>query len=263
VTEAEVEHLLRQGTQAGVFAEAEREMVSGVFRLSDRRAGELMTPRRRIVAIDVTTSEAENRQRMAAASHSYFPVCDGAIDQVLGVVSVKELWRRTLVGESTDPHVAMTEPLFVPESAPVLSVMERFQATGIHLAIVVDEYGGIEGLLTMNDVLAAIVGDLEPDQDPEDPRAVRRDDGSWLLDGELPAHEVRALLEIASLPGEDEGDFETLGGFMMAQLGRIPAVGDAFRSASYRFEVVDMDSNRVDKVLASDAPTSSHGRASD
>jgi len=249
VTEAEVEHLLRQGAKAGIFAEAEREMVSGVFRLGDRRGGELMTPRRRIVALDVTASDAENRQRMATASHSYFPVCDGSIDQILGVVSVKELWRRTLVGEATDPRAAMTEPLFVPESALVLPVMESFQETGVHVAIVIDEYGGIEGLLTLNDVLEALVGDLEPEGARHDARAVRRDDGSWLLDGELPAHEARLLLEISSLPGEDEGDFETLGGFIMARLGRIPATGDAVRSAGYRFEVVDMDGNRVDKVL--------------
>ena len=201
------------------------------------------------MALDVTASDAENRQRMATASHSYFPVCDGSIDQILGVVSVKELWRRTLVGEATDPRTAMTEPLFVPESALVLPVMESFQETGVHVAIVIDEYGGIEGLLTLNDVLEALVGDLEPEGARHDARAVRRDDGSWLLDGELPAHEARLLLEISSLPGEDEGDFETLGGFIMARLGRIPATGDAVRSAGYRFEVVDMDGNRVDKVL--------------
>ncbi len=250
VTTEEVELLLQQGTQAGVFAEAEREMVSGVFRLGDRRAGELMTPRHRIVFLDVTKPDAENRRRMAAAPHDAFPVSAGPLDQVLGVVSVKALWSRTIAGESTDPRAAMTEPLFVPESAPVLAVMNRFKRTGTHLALVVDEYGGVEGLVTLNDLLEGIVGDLAPGEELGERRAIRRADGSWLLDGGLPAHEVRELLAIASLPGEEEGDYETLGGFVMARLGRIPTAGDAVDWAGLHFEVMDMDGNRVDKVLA-------------
>ena len=247
VTEEEVEHLLREGTRAGVFAESERAMLQGVFDLGDRRAGELMTPRHRVVFLDLAKPTVENRRRMASAAHNVFPVCDGSLDRVLGIVSVKNLWRRALDGASTDPREAMTEPLFVPEAAPVPDVMARFRETGVHLALVVDEYGGVEGLLTLNDVFGAVVGDLDPASAPP----ARRADGSWLLDGGLPAHEVRALLAIDALPGEEEGGYETLGGFVMARLGRIPATGDATDWAGHRFEVVAMDGNRVDKVLAS------------
>jgi putative hemolysin len=253
ITEEEVEHLLQEGTRAGVFEESERAMVQGVFDLGDRRAGELMTPRHRVVFLDLLKPNAENRRRMAASAHHAFPVCEGSLDRVLGVVSVKDLWRRALAGEPTDPREAMAEPLFVPEAAPIPTVVERFRQTGTHLALVVDEYGGVEGLLTLNDVLAAIVGDLEPADATGGPRAVRRTDGSWLLDGGLPAHEVREVLAIESLPGEEAGEYETLGGFVMARLGRIPAPGDATDWAGLRFEVVDMDGNRVDKVLAAPA----------
>ncbi|MDP9364182.1 MAG: hemolysin family protein [Chloroflexota bacterium] len=253
VTEEEVEQLLQEGTRAGVFAETERVMVQGVFDLGDRSAGELMTPRHRIVFLDLAKPPAENRRRMADAPHHHFPVCDGSLDRVLGVVSVKTLWSRALAGEETDPRAVMIDPLFVPESAPVLQVMERFKQTGVQLALVVDEYGGVEGKLTLNDVLKGVVGDLDPNA-AGDGRAVRRTDGSWLLDGGPPAHEVRALLAIDTLPGEEEGEYETIGGFVMARLGRIPAAGDALGWADHRFEVVDMDGNRVDKVLAQPEP---------
>ena len=250
VTEEEVEHLLQEGARAGIFAESERAMVQGVFDLGDRRAAELMTPRHRVVYLDLTRPEDENRRRMIASPHNHFPVCERSLDRVLGVVSVKTLWSRSLAGAPTDPRAAMVPPLFVPESAPVLTVMEQFKRTGVHLALVVDEYGGIEGLLTLNDVLEDVVGDLEPENEADNRQAMRRPDGSWLLDGGLPAHEARALLGIDALPGEEEGDYETLGGFVMAVLGRIPAAGDAVDWAGLRFEVVDMDGNRVDKVLA-------------
>jgi putative hemolysin len=249
VTEEEVELLLQEGTRHGVFAEAERVVVQGVFDLGDRNAGELMIPRRRMVALDLAQPDAENRRRIVEAPHTTFPVIDGSPDKVAGVVSVKDLWGRDRDG-ALDLGGALKPPLFVPESAPVLRVLEQFRRTGLHFALVVDEYGGVEGLLTMQDVLDAIAGDLDAPDGADADRAVRRPDGSWLLDGALPAHEVRDLLDIAELPGEEEGEFETLGGFLMAELGRVPSVGEVAAAAGWRFEVADMDGNRVDRVLA-------------
>ncbi|MBA3416621.1 MAG: HlyC/CorC family transporter [Chloroflexia bacterium] len=250
VTEEDVEHLLQEGTRHGVFAESERAMVQGVFDLGDRNAGELMTPRRRMVALDLQSSDAENRARVAETSFAIFPVVDGSPDRVVGLVTVRSLWGRNRDDTPLDLASAMEPPLFVPESAPVLRVLEQFRRTRTHLAVVVDEYGGVEGLLTMEDVLAAIAGDLDAAGGGDAEGAVRRADGSWLLDGALPAHEVREVLGIAVLPGEEEGEFETLGGFVMAQLGHIPVEGEATATGGWRFEVVDMDGHRVDKVLA-------------
>jgi putative hemolysin len=254
VTEEEVEHLLQEGTLHGVFLETERAVVQGVFDLGDRNAGELMTPRRKMVALDLQNPDAENRRRIAETSFAIFPVIDGSPDRVVGVVTVRDLWGRDSDETPLDLAGAMEPPLFVPESAPVLRVLEQFRRTRTHLAVVVDEYGGVEGLLTMEDLLDAIAGDLDPTGGGGDERAVRRPDGSWLLDGSLPAHEVREEIGIAELPGEEEGEFETLGGFLMAQLGHIPTVGETTASGGWRFEVVDMDGHRVDKVLATPEP---------
>jgi putative hemolysin len=250
VTEEEVEHLLQEGTRHGVFAESERAMVQGVFDLGDRNAGELMTPRRRMVALDLQSPDAENRLRIADTAFAIFPVVDGSPDKVVGVVSVRALWGSARDGVPLDLVGAMEPPLFVPESAPVLRVLEQFRQTRTHLAVVVDEYGGVEGLLTMEDVLAAIAGDLDEPGGADGDGAMQRADGSWLLDGALPAHEVREVLDLAELPGEEEGEFETLGGFVMARLGHIPAPGEETATGGWRFEVVDMDGHRVDKVLA-------------
>ncbi len=250
VTEEEVELLLQEGARHGVFAEAERVVVQGVFDLGDRNTGELMTPRRKMVVLDLSQPDEENRRRILEAPHTTFPVIDGSPDNVVGLVSVKALWGKDDPSVPLDLAGSMIAPMFVPESAPVLRVLEQFRRAGTHLALVVDEYGGVEGLLTMQDVLDAIAGDLDAPDEAHDGRAVRRADGSWLLDGSLPAHEVRELLEIGDLPGEEDGEFETLGGFIMASLGHVPSVGEIAEAGGWRFEVADMDGNRVDRVLA-------------
>lgn len=249
VTEEEVELLLQQGTQAGVFEETERAMVEGVFDLGERRANELMTPRHRVVFLDVEQDDEENRRRMAESPHAYYPVCAGSLDGIQGIVSVKDLWNRKMAGQSDYWRDAVEPALYIPESLPVFAVIEQFKHAGAHLAIVIDEYGGAEGVLTVHDVIEDIVGELEPAPEPGDPRAIRRGDGSWLMDGSLPVHEARELLDIDPLPGEIEGEYETIGGFMMAALQRIPETGEHVTAESHTFEVVDMDGNRVDKVL--------------
>lgn len=256
VTEEEVKILLRQATEAGVFERAEQELVSGVFGLGDRTAGELMTPRHAIAWLDLADPEEVNRQRMAETPHELYPVYEGSTDNVLGVVSSRNLWHCQMTGSSTLIRDVMEPALFVPEISPVLTVMQQMRDNDMPMAIVVDEYGGIEGLLTVTDLLDDLVEDLGDDGESRIEGAVQRKDGTWLVDGALPAHEFRELFDIDRLEGEEHGHFETIGGFIMDQLGHIPAVGEEVAADSHRIEVVDMDGHRIDKVLVVPPPES-------
>ena len=249
VTEEEIKVLIEQGTEAGTFEEAEQDMVQRVFRLGDRPVNALMTPRPDIVWLDLEDSAAENRQKMMDSCHSRFPVCQGGLDNVLGVMHVTDLLARTLSGQPLDLTISLRQPVFVPESTRGLKILELFKQTGIHVALVVDEYGVIQGLVTLNDVLVEIVGDVPSAGELEEPQAVQREDGSWLLDGMLPVDEFVELFDIDELRGDHQGSYQTLGGFVMTHLGRIPAAADHFEWSGMRFEVMDMDGNRVDKVL--------------
>jgi putative hemolysin len=256
VTEEEIAILLQEGTAAGVFTPGEHELLEGVFDLGDRDVRELMTPRYRIVALDLNAPTEENFRKMAESPHHLFPVYEGELDNLVGMVPVKKLWAASLTGEPIDLRALAEPALIVPESMPALDVVKRFQGRSNTAAMVVDEYGGLQGLLSLQDLIEAITGDLGEIEEGAG-EAVQRADGSWLLDGALPVHQVRSLLETGPLPGEESGDFETLGGFLMASLGRIPEVGDRFTWEGRTFEVVDMDGRRIDRVLVSspvDAP---------
>lgn len=250
VTEEEIAILLQEGAAAGVFTPREHALLEGVFDLGDRDVRELMTPRYRLVALDVDAPLEENFRKMADSPHRLFPLYEGDLDNVIGLVPVKKLWAASVMGEPIDLR-ALAEPvLVVPESMAALDVVKRFQRRPNTAAVVVDEYGGVQGLLSLHDLVETITGDLgETPEGTEE--AVRRADGSWLLDGALAVHQVRDLLHVGPLPGEESGDFETLGGFLMASLGRVPEVGDTYDWAARRFEVVDMDGRRVDRVLVS------------
>jgi putative hemolysin len=250
VTEEEIAILLQEGTAAGVFTPGEHELLEGVFDLGDRDVRDLMTPRYRLVALDLNAPMDENFRKMVDSPHHLFPVYEGELDNLVGMVPVKKLWAASLSGEPIDLR-GLTEPaLIVPESMPALDAVKRFRRRPNTAAMVVDEYGGVQGLLSLHDLVEAITGELgEPPEGADE--AVQRADGSWLLDGALPIHEVRSLLHTGPFPGEDAGDFETLGGFLMASLGRIPDVGDTFDWDNRRFEVVDMDGRRIDRVLVS------------
>jgi putative hemolysin len=263
VTEEEIRVLLQQGTEAGTFEEVEQDMVERVFRLGDRRANALMTPRPDIVWLDLEDSLEENRQKITEGVHSRFPVCQGGIDSVLGVLHVNDLLVRTLVGESIDLATNLRQPLFIPESTRALSVLELFKQSSTHIAFVVDEYGVIQGLVTLNDILEAIVGDIPSVEDLEEPYAVQREDGSWLLDGMLSVDEFKDILEINKIPGEEKGNYHTLGGFVVMHLGHIPTAADHFEWQGLRFEVMDMDGNRVDKVLVMPSPSGDRPDSSD
>ena len=251
VTEEEIKTLVRQGTAAGVFEESEQDMVEAVFQLSDKSARALMTPRTQIVWFDVNDSTERIRTKVADSGHSRFPVCTGSLDNVIGVVQAKDLLASFLSGKKVDPQGSMQQPAFVPRSMPALLVLDHIKQVGSHIVLVVDEYGGIEGLLTHHDILEAIAGDMPLGKTPPEPKAVQRKDGSWLLDGMLSVDEFKEIFNLENLPGEKKDTFQTLGGFIFTQMGRVPSVSESFDWNGLRFEVVDMDGKRIDKVLVS------------
>jgi putative hemolysin len=254
VTEEEIKVMLEQGTAAGVFEEAEHDMMKSLFKLGDRGVGALMKPRRDVVWLDIDDSWEENRRKMASSLYSRFPVAQGTLDNVVGVVQTKDLLTRCLAGQTIQLKEAMRPPLFVPEALPALKLLEVFKKSRTHIALVVDEYGGVEGLVTINDVLEDIVGDVASADMPAEKLAVQRADGSWLLDGRIQIDDMKELLNLGRLPDDESGSYNTLGGFVMLQMGRVPFTGDVFEVEGFRFEVVDMDEKRVDKVLVSKVP---------
>jgi putative hemolysin len=249
VTEEEIKILIEQGTEAGTFEEAEQDMVERVFRLGDRPVSSLMTPRPDIVWLDLEDSPEENRQKMSASSYSRYPVCQEGLDHVLGVIPVTDLLARSLRNEPFDLTIGLRQPIFVPESTRGLKVLELFKQTITHMALVVDEYGVIQGLVTLNDIMGEIVGDVPAQPGQEEPQAVQREDGSWLVDGMLPVEEFFELFGLEEIDVEEIGSFQTLGGLVITHLGRIPSAADHFEWEGMRIEVMDMDGNRVDKVL--------------
>jgi putative hemolysin len=250
VSEEAIRDLMQEGTRAGIFEEAEHEMVKRVLRFGDRRARALMTPRHEIAWIDLADSPEEIRRKVISSPHSRFPVCDQSLDNLLGIVHVKDLLGH---GQDVEPFRIkgrLTLPLFLYEGTHGLKILEMLRASGTHNAIVLDEYGTVAGLLTLTDILEAVIGDIPDRSEDEEPPAVRRPDGSWLLDGGLPLDEFRDLLDLPAVP---EGDFHTLAGLIVAHLGHIPKVGEGFEAWSLHVEVVDMDGNRVDRLLVARA----------
>ena len=259
VTEEEVKIMLAEGAEAGVFEQTERELVESVFGLADRRIGGLMTPRPLIVWLDAEDPPEVNGRKVTDGPHTYFPVCRGELDNVLGVVSLKALWRGRVDGRPLDLQVALEQPIFVPENAPVLRVLDLFRQGLPHVALVVDEHGSVAGLVTHADLLEAIVGDVAPAGGEAPAGPVRRADGSWLLDGLTPVDDLDELLGLGELPAGERDEYATLGGLVMHRLGHVPAVGERFTWRDRRFEVVDMDGRRVDKVLVAPAPAGEAG----
>jgi len=254
VTEEELKILIQQGTEAGTFEEAERDMFNRVIRLGNRQVSALMTVRSDVVWLDLSDPPAEAVRKIAGSFHARFPVCRGGLDDIAGVVQSKELLAPSLSGKPLDLNAALRPPLYLPEGTPALKALERFRHSPMHMALVVDEYGGFKGLVTLNDLLASIVGDLDEAAVGQEPGAVRREDGSWLVDGMMPVDEFKELFRIARLRKEEKGYFRTVGGFVMMQLGRVPQPADHFHWNGFRFEVMDMDGRRVDKVLVAPPP---------
>jgi magnesium and cobalt exporter, CNNM family len=249
VTEEEITLMLREGTAAGYFQAAETAMVQMVFRLGDRRVSAVMTPRTQVEWLDLTDSEEENRRKIRDSAYSRFPVVDGGPQQVLGIVQVKDVLTEALSGRPFELRHLVKPPLYLPNTVTALRALEIFKKSGAPMALVVDEYGDFEGVVTLHDILQSLVGDIADPTDTGNQAVVRRDDGSWLVDGMVTIDEVKDLTGIAHLPGDESGDFQTLGGFMMARINRVPTVGDRIMMQGFRFEVVDMDGRRVHRVL--------------
>jgi putative hemolysin len=252
--EEEVCLLLEQGAQDGVFEKAEQDMVERIFTLDDVRASALMTPRTQIMWLDLEETPETNYEIVRQSGHSRFPVARGSLDDVAGVVFAKDLLSLTFCGQRLSLESHIRNPVFVSKSMSGLRILELFKKAGTHIALVIDEYGGVLGLITINDILEHIVGDLPLADEPDEAMIVQREDGSWLVDGMLPIEELKELLAVEELPEEDRENYQTFGGFVTSYLERIPAVSEFFIWNGWRFEVLDMDRSRVDKILVSRIP---------
>lgn len=249
MAEEEIKVLLEQGTKEGTFEAAEQDMVQRIFKFSDQKIVSIMTPRPDIEWLDVNEPVENLCRSITESSYSRLPLAEDDLDKILGIIQVKDLLPDALDGKQLNLVDYLKKPLLVPENTTSLKVLELFKQTGMHIAFVIDEYGGIEGLVTLNDILEAIVGDLPSIDDEEDLEIVKREDGSYLIDGTLFIDEFKELFEVEALPGEENNNYQSLGGFVITYLGKIPSAGEYFIWNSLRFEVMDMDGNRVDKVL--------------
>lgn len=249
VTDEEVTHLLQQGADAGVFDDAEREIVENVLWLGDQRVRGLMTPRRDVVWLDLEDPPEVNREKIIASGYSRFPVATGDLDNFVGVVRAKDLLNQAYSGQPFDLEAVVREPMVVPASLSALRLLETLRNSNRHIALVVDEHGSVQGLVTHNEVLEGIA-ELENDpEDPDDPEIVRREDGSYLLDGGLDTDELKDVLDLRELPEEEEAQYHTLAGFILSYLGHVPQAAECFQFGGYTFEVIDLDHHRIDKVL--------------
>lgn len=251
ITQEEIKVLIEQGHQMGVFKETEREMFSGVFRMGQRSVNALMTPRTEMTWIDINDSTEEIWDYIMTTSHARVPVADDDLDNILGYIQIRDLLGLTPDDPDFNLRDYIKEPIYLPENMSALKALENFQIGGVHLAMVVDEFGGITGMVTVYDILKTIVGDIPESEKGKENMAFKRSDGSWLFDGLIVIDQLKDYLDLKKMPGEERGVYQTLSGFVMSQLGRIPKTGLKFYYEDYEFEIVDMDGRRVDKVLVS------------
>ena len=249
VTEEEIHAMIEEGSESGVIDMSERDMVRNVFRLDDRQVGSLMTPRADIEWIDLEDSQEENVRKVQTSMSSRLIVASGSLDDIKGYCTTRSLLQQMLEGGKPDFMSNLTPATYVPESLSGMELLEQFKVTDTQLALVVDEYGGVVGLVTPRDLLEAIAGEFKP-ATTDDAWAVPRNDGSWFLDGIIPVPELKDCLQIKAVPEEEQGRYNTLSGMMMVLLARLPKTGDVVRWSGWKFEVADMDGRRIDKVLA-------------
>lgn len=263
ITQEEIKLLIQQGTQAGVFEEVEQDMVQAVLRLGDRRVDSMMTPRTEVTWLDLNDPDEVNREKILSSNYSRFPAVIGSLDYVAGIVQARDLLAESLKGTPMDLRGSMTQPLFVPDSMQALTVLELFRSERAHMALVIDEFGGFQGIVTTFDLLEAIVGALPEPGGVETDEVIARPDGSFLIGGMMDIDDFTERFDISILPGEEQGYFQTLGGFIMTHLGRIPNPADRFEWGDWIFEVMDMDGRRIDKVLLTPRLTGERGEVSD
>jgi len=249
VTEDEIEAILDEGSVAGLIEDQERELVKNVFRLDDRKLGSLMVPRSEIVFVDINDPEAESFNLIAQSVRSRIPVCDGGLDSIIGVLSAKTALSTVARGEKLSLQENLDPPLYVPETLTGMDLLEQFKQSRTHIAFVVDEYGGLEGLVTIQDIFDTLIGEIVTEgEEATDP--VQRDDGSWLFEGDTSIPEIKDCLAIDELPEQDKGRYHTVSGLILLLLGKMPVAGDSVVLADWKLEVVDMDGRRIDKILA-------------
>lgn len=245
VTEDEIKAIINEGTEQGTIEEAEQEIIERVFHLGDRNITSLMTHRSDIVWFDLYETEEMIKEKILKEPHSVYPVCDGEIDNIKGIVSIKTMY---MADDSTPFKDMMTQPLFVPENNTAYQVLEKFKETKTHSCCIVDEYGSLLGMITLNDILEALIGDI-PQPDMKDYEIVRRDDGSFLVDAQIPFYDFLDHFDKTEWMNEGEHEFDTLAGFILHQLEHIPRTGEKMEWKDFNFEIVDMDAQRIDKVL--------------
>ncbi|PWU01545.1 MAG: hemolysin [Bacteroidetes bacterium] len=245
VTEDEIKAIISEGTEQGAIEEAEQEIIERIFHLGDRNITSLMTHRSDIIWFDAHEKEESIKEKILNEPHSVYPICDGTIDNILGMVSIKSLYVHE---NNIQFKEIMQQALFVPENNTAYQVLERFKETKLHSCFIVDEYGSLLGLITLNDILEAIVGDI-PQIDLEDYEITEREDGTYLVDGQIPFYNFLTRFEKTEWMNEGEHEFDTLAGFILHQLERIPRTGDKMNWRGFQFEIIDMDGHRIDKVL--------------
>ena len=253
VTEEDIHAMLAESSEAGIIEQEEHMMVRNVFRLDDRQISSLMIPRGDIIYLDVSESIERNLTLVAESYHSRYPVCRNGFDELLGIVTAKQLFNQLQKSGKANITEQLQPCVFVPESLTGMELLEQFRVSGTQMVFVIDEYGEIQGLVTLQDVLEAVTGEFTP-RNAEDAWAVQREDGSWLLDGLIPIPELKDKLVLKETPEEDKGRYHTLSGMMMWLLGRLPNTGDSAVWENWQFEVVDLDGKRIDKVLANRLP---------
>lgn len=248
VTEEEIKIMIAEGTAIGTFEETEREIVDRVFRLGDMRVSALMTPKTQMDWLDLEDTEENTWKILTESHHSKLPVARESLDDTVGFVYARDILSTRCQSSCLSIGEHIHEPLFVPRSLRAFRLLEQFQQTGTHVALVMDEFGGVIGMVTLHDILEQLVGEL-PQEEEDDPEIVKRDDYSWLLGGLLSIEEFKALFDIDEMPAEDKDHYQTLGGFIISYLGSMPKTGETFEWAGLRFEIVDMDKMRIDKVI--------------
>ena len=245
ITEEEIKTMITEGTEAGTIEEAEQEIIERIFHLGDRNITSIMTHRSDIIWFNLDDNEEMMKEKIMREPHSLYPICDGEVDNIKGVVSIKDLY---VTNDATLFKHILKPALFVPENNTAYQVLEKFKQSGIHTCFIVDEYGTVLGILTLKDLLEAIVGDM-PQDDLQDYEIIEREDGSYLIDAQLPFYDFLTRFEKAEWMNEGEQEFDTLAGFILHELERIPKTGDKMEWKGFTIEIVDMDSHRIDKVL--------------
>jgi len=254
VTEEEVKGLMQEGLRAGAFNKVESEIVSNALDLDRLTVRDIMTPRSKIIWVGKSDPHEAIWHKIVVSGHSHFPVYEGNRDNVVGVVSLKAIYANLAAGAKVNVIDLMTRPLIVPALQPVARLLDTFKRSSTHLALVADEFGGMAGLVTLNDVMEAIVGDFPSADERNKPACKRREDGTWLIDAAIEIADVEQALPGFRASDQGRRDFQTLAGYVMKQLGQVPSEGDTFQAGGYVFEVLDMDGHRVDKVLVLPAP---------